>query len=244
MKDFQENNIAPKMKKWNKYEAGLVTEADLLSEKIIIDIIQSESSFPILSEESTTEFSFSKENNFWAVDPLCGTVPYSNSLDNWGLTVSFFSSNKTSVGAIMCPASDEIIYCDDKNVYKNEKIFSPEPKFNEVEDMTLCLEIESGKNWVDLFNNQLDWVKNFSYINSFASAVFPGSQIIQGKLPIMAIYKISIEHVGALISIGNKIGIKSTDINGKELTIDDFKNNIPEWFIYGWPAAHSKLRKK
>lgn len=244
LKDFQDSNILSGIKKWNKHEAGLVTEADLMSEKIIIDVIKSHSSFPILSEESSEEFSFSDENEkFWAIDPLCGTVPFSNSMETWGLTVSFFSSNNSSVGAIMCPSSNEIIYCDEEHVYKNGSIFTPKPNFPEIEDMTLCLEIESGKNWIDLFNNQLDWVKNFSYINSFASAVFPGSQIIQGKLPIMAIYKISIEHVGALISIGNKIGIKSTDINGKELTIDDFKNNIPEWFIYGWPAAHSKLRK-
>tara|TARA_B100001029_G_C15063865_1_gene461447 strand:- start:4435 stop:5259 length:825 start_codon:yes stop_codon:yes gene_type:complete len=245
LKNFQENNIISGIKKWNKYEAGLVTEADLISEKIIIETIKSQSSFPILSEESAEEFSFSNDNeNFWAVDPLCGTVPFSNSMETWGLTVSFFSSNNSSVGAIMCPSSDEIIYCDEKEVYKNGNIINPKPNFPEFEDMTICLEIESGKNWVNLFKNKLDWVRNFSYVNSFASAVYPGSQIIQGNLPIMAIYEISIEHVGGLMSIGDKLGIKSTDLEGNDLSVNDFKNKIPEWFLYGWPSAHSKLMDK
>ena len=244
MKAFQDKNIVSGLKKWNKHEAGLVTEADLISEKIIIETISSKSSFPILSEESTEEFSFIDNENFWAIDPLCGTVPFSNSLDTWGLTVSFFSSNNSSVGAIMCPSSNEIIYCDEENVYKNADILTPRPNFPEREDMTLCLEIEKGKNWVDLFKNELDWVKNFSYVNSFASAVYPGSQVIKGNLPIMAIYNISLEHVGALILIGNKLGIKSTDIKGNELNVNEFKNNTPEWFIFGWPDALENLMNK
>jgi len=244
LKAFQEKNVISNIKKWNKYEAGLVTEADLISEKIIIETIKSKSSFPILSEESSEEFSFTDNEIFWAVDPLCGTVPFSNSMETWGLTVSFFSSGHSSVGAIMCPSSNEIIYCDEKNVYKDGVILTPKPSFPEIDDMTICLEIESGRNWVDLFKDKLDWIKNFSYVNSFASAVYPGAQIIKGNLPIMAIYKISIEHVGALILIGNKLGIKSTDVKGNELNVNDFKKNTPEWFIYGWPDAHDKLMNK
>ena len=144
----------------------------------------------------------------------------------------------------MCPSSNEIIYCDEENVYKNADILTPRPNFPEIEDMTLCLEIEKGKNWVDLFKNELDWVKNFSYVNSFASAVYPGSQVIKGNLPIMAIYNISLEHVGALILIGNKLGIKSTDLKGNELNVNEFKNNTPEWFIFRWPDALENLMNK
>ena len=86
--------------------------------------------------------------------------------------------------------------------------------------------------------------KNFSYINSFASAVYPGLQIIKGNLPIMAIYKISLEHVGGLISIGEKIGIKSTDKFGNKLKTDNLIDDVPDWFIFGWPEVHESLIKK
>ena len=40
LKAFQEKNVISNIKKWNKHEAGLVTEADLISEKIIIETIK------------------------------------------------------------------------------------------------------------------------------------------------------------------------------------------------------------
>lgn len=180
---------------------------------------------------------------FFCIDPLCGTVPYSNNLTSWGLTVSFFSGNK-SVGAIGCPGINEYIYCDQENVYHNGEIYKPDISFPEMIDMTLCLEIEQGKNWSNLFKKELDWVNNFSYINSFASAVYPGLQIIKGNLPIMAIYKISLEHVGGLIAIGEKLGLKSTDSFGNNLNPDSLINNVPDWFIFGWPEAHENLINK
>ena len=239
--DFQNNN--PKnLEKWNKFEAGLVTQADLKSDEIIKNIIKEKSKHVILSEESREDFDASSDE-FFCVDPLCGTVPYSNNLNTWGLTVSFFSKDR-SVGAIGCPGINDYIHCDEKNVYLNGEVYMPEINFPEMIDMTLCLEIEQGKNWFELFNNELNWVKNFSYINSFASAVYPGLQIIKGNLPIMAIYKISLEHVGGLISIGEKIGIKSTDQFGNNLKTDNLIDNVPDWFIFGWPDVHESLLKK
>ncbi|MBK66230.1 MAG: hypothetical protein CL769_04680 [Chloroflexi bacterium] len=242
LKNFQKNNNFKNIEKWNKFEAGLVTQADLKSDEIIKKIIKKNSNHNILSEESRDDFSLSSDK-FFCVDPLCGTVPYSNNLNSWGLTVSFFSDNK-SVGAIGCPANNEYIHCDDENVYFNDEIFKPIASFPEMIDMTLCLEIEQGKNWSKLFKEELDWVKNFSYINSFASAVYPGFEIIKGNLPVMAIYKISLEHVGGLMSIGEKIGLKSTDGFGNDLKTDKLINEVPEWFIFGWPEVHEKLIEK
>jgi len=237
--NFQKNNNFQNLEKWNKFEAGLVTQADLKSDEVIKKIIKNNSRYSILSEESREDF-ISTSEEFFCVDPLCGTVPYSNNLNSWGLTVSFFSGNK-SVGAIGCPGINEYIYCDEENVYLNNEIYKPDIKFPEMIDMTLCLEIEQGKNWTKLFQNELSWVKNFSYVNSFASAVYPGLQIIKGNLPIMAIYKISLEHVGGLISIGEKLGLKATDIFGNNLKTDNLINDVPEWFIFGWPKVHEDL---
>jgi len=239
--DFQAKNYKS-LEKWNKFEAGLVTQADLKSDEIIKNIIKKRSNFGILSEESREDFN-PELDKFFCVDPLCGTVPFSNNLNTWGLTVSFFSGD-SSVGAIGCPGTKEYMHCDEKNVYLNGEIYKPDIEFPEMIDMTLCLEIEQGKNWHELFNKELSWVKNFSYINSFASAVYPGLQIIKGNLPIMAIYKISLEHVGGLISIGEKIGIKSTDKFGNKLKTDNLIDDVPDWFIFGWPEVHESLIKK
>ena len=220
-----------------------MTEADLLSEKEIISLIKKQDSkYIILSEEATSSFQYPSSKQFWAVDPLCGTVPFSAGLDSWGVSVAYISkSKKTSVGAIYCPASKELVYCDENKVYKNEEEFLVNPKFPKIKDITLCLEIERGENWTKLFKDQLDWVKHFSQINSFASAVYPGLQVINGKIPLMVIYKISLEHVASLLVIGQKLGLCATDIHGNDLDLDSFQDKIPEWFVFGWPEPHNEL---
>ena len=235
--------LGDNLKTWNKDEVSLVTEADLLSEKEIISLIkEKDSKSIILSEEATPIFQYPPSKQFWAVDPLCGTVPFSAGLDSWGVSVAYISkSKKTSVGAIFCPVSNELIHCDENKVYKNEEEFSVSPKFPKIKDTTLCLEIERGENWVKLFESQLSWVKYFSQINSFASAVYPGIQVINGKIPLMVIYKISLEHIASLLAIGQKLGLCATDIDGNDLDIDNFQHKIPEWFVFGWPEPHNEL---
>ena len=41
-----------------------------------------------------------------------------------------------------------------------------------------------------------------------------------------------------LIAIGEKLGLKSTDSFGNSLNPDSLINNVPDWFIFGWPEAH------
>jgi len=235
-----------RLKKWNKSDAALVTEADLMSEKEIIRIInRANLNCPILSEEDTSNFIFPKDNKFWAVDPLCGTVPFSCGLDSWGLSVAYLSKSKSSsVGAIYCPNTGETISCDENSVYINEEKLLVSPKFPKLKDMTLCLEIEDGINWVNLFRKDLEWIKHFSYLNSFASAVYPGSQIILGRIPVMVMYRISLEHIAALITIGEKMGLCATDLRGDDLDIADFDQKIPDWFVFGWPEPHNELINK
>ena len=53
--DFQAKNYKS-LEKWNKFEAVLVTQADLKSDEIIKNIIKKRSNFGILSEESRDDF--------------------------------------------------------------------------------------------------------------------------------------------------------------------------------------------
>ena len=62
--NFQNNNNFKNLEKWNKFEAGLVTQADLKSDKIIKDIIKNNSNHNVLSEESREEFDLMSEQFF------------------------------------------------------------------------------------------------------------------------------------------------------------------------------------
>ena len=69
------------------------------------------------------------------------------------------------------------------------------------------------------------------------------------KLASTVISKLKENHSNIdYLSVGgdhlNKLGIKSTDLKGNELNVNEFNNNTPEWFIFGWPDALENLMNK
>jgi len=90
-----------------KGEIDLVTEADLASEKVIIDAIRG--TFPehgILAEESGE----TKGDNRlqWIIDPLDGTTNFSHQLDFFAVSIAFALEGVPKVGIVFNPMSGEL----------------------------------------------------------------------------------------------------------------------------------------
>lgn len=87
--------------------SDLVTEADLVSESIIIDAIQTH--FPdhsVLSEESGR---LDRKGEWtWIVDPLDGTRNYSRHVPFWGILMGASFNGQLQYGAMYFPALDEL----------------------------------------------------------------------------------------------------------------------------------------
>ncbi|MBI2576455.1 inositol monophosphatase [Candidatus Woesearchaeota archaeon] len=87
---------------------GLVSEADLASEKAIVALLREH--FPshnIVAEESGDH---KKASDFtWYIDPLDGTTNFVFGLKNWGLTLSLAYKGEMLVGAIYFPLSGELL---------------------------------------------------------------------------------------------------------------------------------------
>ena len=85
----------------------LVTEADIASEKVIIEAIRG--TFPehgILAEESGET---KGDNRFqWIIDPLDGTTNYSHQLDLFAVSIAFALEGVPRVGVVFNPMSEEI----------------------------------------------------------------------------------------------------------------------------------------
>ena len=82
----------------------LVTEADLHSEKVLVDTI--EKHFPsdaILSEESY-EANPASEDITWVIDPIDGTVNYANAMHHWGISIAICYQHKPVAGIVSAPA--------------------------------------------------------------------------------------------------------------------------------------------
>ncbi len=85
----------------------LVTEADIKSEKVIIEIIHN--SFPehsILAEESGLEKG--READLWIIDPLDGTTNFAHRLPVFCVSIAFESKGDLIFGIVLNPESGEL----------------------------------------------------------------------------------------------------------------------------------------
>jgi myo-inositol-1(or 4)-monophosphatase len=78
---------------------GLVTATDLAAEKAILDVLQNESDYLVLSEESASKIEM--KGPVWVVDPLDGTNNFARSLPFFAVSVGLMDGNDSLVGVII-----------------------------------------------------------------------------------------------------------------------------------------------
>jgi myo-inositol-1(or 4)-monophosphatase len=82
---------------------GLVTATDLAAEKAILEILQNESGYPVLSEESASKIEMN--GPVWVVDPLDGTNNFARSLPLFAVSVGLMEGNESFIGVIIDPVN-------------------------------------------------------------------------------------------------------------------------------------------
>lgn len=90
-----------------KGATDLVTEADIRSEKQIIETIRN--AFPdhsVLAEESGVREGTARYQ--WIIDPLDGTTNFSHGLSFFAVSVAFAVGGNVVVGIVFCPITGEI----------------------------------------------------------------------------------------------------------------------------------------
>jgi myo-inositol-1(or 4)-monophosphatase len=119
--DYFERRLAVKSK---SSEIDLVTEADIASEKLIVEAIRER--YPehsILSEEGlgqeqTGEF-------LWLVDPLDGTVNYAHGYPVFCVSIALQRGGETVLGVTFDPVQDELFWAEKhQGAYCNGRLLS------------------------------------------------------------------------------------------------------------------------
>jgi len=75
-------------------------KGDFLSETIIVDSLQQHSSFPILTEESGIIGEIDREQYLWIVDPLDGSLNYSQGIPFCCISIGLWKANDPVLGVI------------------------------------------------------------------------------------------------------------------------------------------------
>jgi myo-inositol-1(or 4)-monophosphatase len=107
-----------------KGEIDLVTQADIESEKVIIETIRT--AFPdhsILAEESGSIDG--RPEACWIIDPLDGTTNFAHGLGIFAVSIAFFHDNKPIYAIVFNPCSGELFTAESgQGAYLNNRLLS------------------------------------------------------------------------------------------------------------------------
>lgn len=96
-------------KKINSDEAkDIKLEADLESEKIILEILQKNFDYPILTEEAGEVGDFCMDGKYWIVDPIDGTLNFSKDIPISCISIALYEKDEPFLGVIYDFNRDEM----------------------------------------------------------------------------------------------------------------------------------------
>ncbi len=143
----------------NKGDIDLVTEADLASEKLIIERIRSH--YPrhaVLAEESGASATISGESDWkWIIDPLDGTTNYSHGYPCFCVSIGVERGGVMEIGVVYDPTRNEMFAAErGQGAHLNEKRM----RVSSVDDLNramLCTgfpyDVRERPNFARLFSN-------------------------------------------------------------------------------------------
>ena len=142
----------------NKGPSDFVTNADLKTEKIIIEELKkAKPNYSILSEEKGTENN--KDKKTWIVDPIDGTVNFLHGIPHFAISIALKDENEIVAGLIFDPIKNEMFYAEKNNgaFFNNQRI-----RVSKKNILSECLFVTGGK---------IDFNYEFSYRKSGSAAL-------------------------------------------------------------------------
>ena len=121
IRDFGE---VEKLQVSKKGPSDFVTNADLKTEKIIIEELKkAKPHYSIISEENGVENNKDK-NNTWIIDPIDGTINFLHGIPHFAISIALKSNDEITSGLIFDPIKNEMFYAEKNNgaYFNNQRI--------------------------------------------------------------------------------------------------------------------------
>lgn len=108
LKIYYQNNFKKKMKN----DKSPVTEADLISHKIIVSRLGDLTpTIPVVSEEDTESYCLPRTNStYWLIDPLDGTKEFIKHTGEFTCNVALIENQQPIIGFVTIPAKNEFYF--------------------------------------------------------------------------------------------------------------------------------------
>ena len=150
-----------------KEDDSPLTQADMVSNKIILEGLTEISNLPIISEE-TFDFEKPREHykKFWLVDPLDGTKDFIACNGQFTVNIALVEDGKPIIGVVAVPASGDLFYAErGKGAFQNgEPINCKNVSRNEIIGADSCF--HSTEQTLAFFRNH-----NITNIKKFGSSI-------------------------------------------------------------------------
>ena len=191
-------------------------KADILAEKAIKDIIEDESDYPILAEESGLS---SKDipNIFWVVDPLDGTANYARNIPICCVSIALVSNLKPILGVIFDFINNDLY---EGSIYTKALLNNEEMSVSKVTSSSEGILITGLPNNTDYSDNALlKMVKDFQHwrkVRMIGSAAMASVYIASGKADLYTEKKTYLWDIAAGAAIVNAAGGKAEITNSSD----------------------------
>lgn len=208
----------------NKNSHDVLAEADLASEKIIIDAIRE--NFPdhsIYSEESGKQLHDSKYR--WIIDPLDGTLSFLSGLDEYCISVALEVEANLEYGVIYIPKLNKFYRAaKDKGATLNNQSIIVSNK-NSLKDVIAACDMTSKESQrSELFNLMKNISKEVRQIRMFGSCAIHLAYLAEGKFGVYFKNASNYWDFAAGIIMVREAGGNITDFEGNKF--DENSKNI------------------
>ena len=191
-------------------------KADILAEKAIKDIIENESDYPILAEESGLS---SKDipNIFWVVDPLDGTANYARNIPICCVSIALVSNLKPILGVIFDFINNDLY---EGSIYTKALLNNEEMSVSKVTSSSEGILITGLPNNTDYSDSALlkmvrDF-QNWRKVRMIGSAAMASMYVASGKADLYTEKKTYLWDIAAGAAIVNAAGGETSITNQNE----------------------------
>jgi len=156
-------------------------EADVKSEKLILDYLQRTSKFSILSEEKGL-INGTNKDYIWIVDPLDGSLNYSRSIPLCCVSIGLWKGNIPILGAIYDFNRNELFSgIVDQGAWLNDKPIKVSK--NEKKNSVICTGFPVRTDFSDEnINAFIEQVKNYKKVRLLGSAALSIAYVACGRV--------------------------------------------------------------
>ena len=218
--------------KQKESQSSIVTEADIASEKKIIEmILESYPSHNIISEEC----GFINHNSAysWIIDPLDGTSNFASGIPWFGVLITLFEENKPLMAGAYLPVQDMIYFAESgKGAFRNGTALKPiENKEMKDSLFAFCVDYTDDSEFLnrglEIYKYIVRSSRNIRSTNCLIDFLFVAEGKFGGLLNLYTkVWDIS--GLGLIISEAGGI-MKNTDGNDVQFSINEriLNENFP-----------------